>query len=98
GRPQIEASGASLILGGPYASVHMVSLFGPGGWQLDPSSGSSVSAGAWEQNSANTYASGPVSSFAAGRFDAPPTGAWDALLHGYNGGAPTGTWAIPCSA
>ncbi len=89
GRPQIEASGASLILGGPYASVHTVSLFGPGGWQFDASSGTPVASAAWErqgQNTSNTYPSGPVSSFGAGRIDAPPTGAWDVLNHGYNGG------------
>ncbi|HEY1388128.1 MAG TPA: LamG domain-containing protein, partial [Ktedonobacterales bacterium] len=101
GRPQIEASGASLILGGNIASQHSVSLFGPGGWQLDASSaGGSVGSAAWEgqqQSTVNTYPSGPVSSFGAGRIDAPPAGAWDILYHGYNGGTPTGSWAIPCA-
>ncbi len=83
-----------------YAACIRVSLFGPGGWQLDPSSGTPVGSAAWEgqgQSSANTYPSGPVSSYGAGRFDAPPTAAWDILFHSYNGGTPTGTWAIPCS-
>jgi hypothetical protein len=96
----IFAGGADLAIGGAFANVQLVNLFGPGGWQLDASAGGSIGSAAWEgqgQNTANTYPSGPVSSLGAGRFDAPPTGAWDILMHGYNGGAPTGTWAIPAA-
>ncbi len=75
GQPQIEASGASLILGGPYANVHTLSLFGPGGWQFGVVSG--VPMGAWDQQtisgvqSPTLYPGGPVSSFGAARIDAP---------------------------
>lgn len=101
GRPQIEASGASLILGGPYNNVHLLTLFGPGGWTVTPSSGSAFSAGAWEGqglSSSNTYSGGPVSSYGALRFDAPPAGTWDDYWSLYSGGSPTGTWAIAATA
>ena len=76
GRPQIEALGASLQLGGAFSGVHTVSLFGPGGWQTIPEAGAATgfSSGAWEQAKANTLSTGPVTSFGAARVDLAPAG------------------------
>jgi Concanavalin A-like lectin/glucanases superfamily len=103
GQPQLEASGAALILGGPYTNVYTVSLFGPGGWLFGATAGAGnpYGSGAWEQQTLGgvqnptTYPNGPVSSFGAARIDAPPTGAFDLLWRLYPGGSPTGTFAIP---
>jgi hypothetical protein len=100
GRPQIAASGAALGLGGAFANVHTVSLFGPGGWSCTPLVGSAtgVSSGAWEQVAANTYPNGPVTSAAAARLDLAPAGTVDALWHLYGGGAAANTLAIAIQA
>ncbi len=97
GRPQIEAVGASLQLGGAFGGVHTVSLFGPGGWQTIPQAGAATgfSSGAWEQAAANTISTGPVTSFGAARVDLAPAGTVDFEWRVYTGGSPTGTWAIP---
>lgn len=100
GRPQLEAVGEPFTLGGNFASVHTLSLFGPGGWTFAASSGSAYASGAWEQNTTNTYPNGPVQSYGALRVDAPPAGTWDTTWRLYSGGsAPswsaTNTWAVP---
>ncbi len=74
GQPSIANGGSSAALG---ISTNVVNLFGPGGWAFS-NSGTGPAAGAWEQNTANTYPNGPVSSYSAGRIDAPPSGAWTA--------------------
>src|SRR6185437_8642021 len=58
GQMSLEAIGGNLQLGGPFASVHTVSLFGPGGWALSPAAGSSVVSGAWEGNGTNSNPGG----------------------------------------
>lgn len=100
GRPQLEAVGNNLQVGGPFANVNNVSLFGPGGWTFSPAAGSSAVSGAWEQNTANTFTTltnvnAPLASYGALRLDAPPAGTWDTSWIVYGGGSPTGTWAIP---
>ncbi|HEY7341182.1 MAG TPA: hypothetical protein VH591_09895 [Ktedonobacterales bacterium] len=102
GQPQMEASGAALKLGGAFANVHTVSLFGPGGWVFASIGGTGTASGAWEQQTlggapfpTTSYPGGPVSSFGAARLDAPPAGTWDDNWRLYTGGTPTGTWAIP---
>ncbi|HEX8731253.1 MAG TPA: LamG domain-containing protein, partial [Ktedonobacterales bacterium] len=99
GAPQIGVSGGALGLGGAYASVHTLSLFGPGGWSFTPFAGSATApaSAAWEQATANTYAGGVVTSFGAARVDLPPTGVVDAAWESYSGGAPAGTSAIPAA-
>ncbi len=97
GRPQISASGASLPIGGAFAGVHTVALFGPGAWLLG-STGTGTVSGAWEQNAVNTYGGGPVASSGAARIDCPPAGTVNASWAPYSGGAPAGSPAIPVSA
>ena len=84
GLPEIQASGAALVLGGNYASVHTVSLFGPGGWSF-ASSGTGLAFAAWEQNPANTYGGGPVTSYGAARIDAAATGTLNAQWQSASG-------------
>ncbi len=101
GWPQISASGAALNMGGAFGGVHNVSLFGPGGWIFDGGYngvGTTRASGAWEQNTANTYPNGPVTSFGAARIEAPPAGTWAAAWRTYTGGAPAGTAAMPVQA
>jgi hypothetical protein len=99
GRPALEAVGASLAVGGNFANVQTVSLFGPGGWLSTTFSG--VNSFAWEgqaQSSANTYPGGPVSSFGAARIDLMPAAASaNAGWCLYTGGSLTGSFAIPAS-
>ncbi|HET8905959.1 MAG TPA: hypothetical protein VFN11_03240 [Ktedonobacterales bacterium] len=100
GRPNISASGAALQVGGAFSAVHLVSLFGPGAWMFGPiGSPSSISSGAWEQNSANTYPNGPVTSYGAARIDLAPAGTVEGGWFLFAGGAsPSGTSAIPIQA
>ncbi len=102
GVSQLLANGAAVTVGGAFANVHTVSLFGPGGWTFQPitagASATAPCAGAWEQATANTYAGGPATSYGAARLDLPPAGAADACWRLYAGGAPTGTSAIPIAA
>lgn len=98
GRPQIEAVSAPLAIGGNFSSVHTVSLFGPGGWSFGGTSGTATgpSSLAWEQNTANTYPNGPVTSYGAARIDVPPAGTADARLGTWDGTASTvGQYGIP---
>ncbi len=97
GTPMIEALGVALQIGGAFASVHTVSLFGPGGWQCTPQAGAAtgVSSGAWEQGASNMLSTGPVTSYGAARVDLAPAGTVDVEWRVYTGGSPMGTWAIP---
>lgn len=97
GAPQIEAAGASLDLGGAFAGVQMMSLFGPGGWQCIAQAGgaNAFSAGSWEQIAANCLSTGPVASTGCLRVDLGPAGTVDLEWRIFTGGSPTGTWAIP---
>jgi hypothetical protein len=92
GKAGFGASGANLAIGGAFANFMTVSLFGPGGWVWSPnlSTATGQASGAWEQNTANTYPGGPVTSFGAGRADLPPAGTVDCGWRLYTGGAPTG--------
>jgi hypothetical protein len=94
------ASGAALAVGGNYAGVQTVSLFGPGGWLCVSGefSATGVAAGGWERNAANTYAGGPVTSFGAARLDLAPAGSADSVWTNYAGGSLAGAAAIPVSA
>lgn len=86
GQPALEAGvgTASLLVGGNFANVHTVALFGPGGWGVQNlADATGMSSGAWEQNSANTLpvasstrtgATGPVTSLGAARLDLAPAG------------------------
>ncbi|MEO7001906.1 MAG: LamG domain-containing protein [Ktedonobacterales bacterium] len=98
GRSQLEALGAALVCGGAYSNVHMVSLFGPGGWLMQ-SFGTGVASAAWEQAAANTYGGGPVASYGAGRVDVAPAGTLDACWRLYAAGQGVNVWqtAIPAS-
>ena len=70
-----NSSSASIGIGGAFANVHTVALFGPGGWWYQSDGGSNAaSSGAWEQTSANCYAGGPVQSYGAARVDCAPAG------------------------
>ncbi len=107
GAPEIAAVGGSLVLGGPYASVHSLSLFGPGGWQF-ASAGSVPALGVWDgslpergslgSGAANMYAGGPVASYGAARIDTPASGTVDARWRLFSGGAPLGSWAMPVAS
>jgi hypothetical protein len=68
--------GAAMNIGGAFAGVHTVTLFGPGGWTFNGGSGTGVASGAWEQSTANTLPipQSPVTSFGALRVDLPPAG------------------------
>jgi hypothetical protein len=101
GKAGFQASGASLALGGAFANVLTVALFGPGGWLFSSnlSSATGQASGAWEQNTASTYNGGPMTSWGAARVDLPPAGTVDAGWRLYGGGSPTGALgAIPVSA
>ncbi len=98
GQAQFSASGAALGVGGAFANVHTLSLFGPGGWNANGSNGSptGLTALAWEQSTANTYGGGAVTSFGAARMDLPPAGTVNAAWESYSGGSPAGvSSAIP---
>jgi hypothetical protein len=105
GRPALWATGANLAIGGAFAGVQQVALFGPGGWLCTSVAGTATgtSSGAWEGEPArgasgtlaNTYPNGPVTSFGAARVDLAPAGTVDALWRLYAGGAPANTAAIP---
>ncbi len=90
GRPQLEASGQSLIIGGNVSNQHSVSLFGPGGWTFQGNDAAAPCSGAWEQDTTKTYPSGPLTGYGAARIDLPPAGAIDASWRLYTGGSPTG--------
>jgi hypothetical protein len=98
GKAGCAASGAALAVGGTFAGVQTIALFGPGGWPSVPQFGTGIVTGAWEQNSANTYGGGPVTSFGALRMDFPTAGTASAGWGVYNGGATAGTSAIPVAA
>lgn len=105
GRPQIGATGASLIIGGAFSNVHTVSLFGPGAW-IRTEGGTGVTAMAWDgavpQNGmsgtggANTYPNGPVTSFGALRGDfVPGPGTINFQPTNFNSGTPTNFFPMP---
>lgn len=112
GQPAIEADGAALSIGGNFSGVHLVQLFGPGGWAFTSQNGSptGVCSGAWDGTrldfgmsgnatlGAQTYGGAPVTSVGAARVTLPPAGSVNALWATYNGGPPAGTSAIPISA
>ena len=106
GRPALWAAGsAALKIGGNFANVHTVSLFGPGGWSFFPTAGTTgACSGAWDQQTISgvanpvTYPGGPVSSFGAARIDFAPAGTVAAGWTHYTGGSPTGTFAIPATS
>ncbi len=87
GAMRISAIAGNLVLAGNgYSHVHMVSLFGPGGWRC-LNVGSTTTAfpsGAWD--SVNTYAGGPVGSARSARMDLPPAGTIYADWGHYFGG------------
>lgn len=108
GSPQIGVSGAALGIGGNYAGVHTVALFGPGGWTPNNNlNNASPSALAWDgtrselgmsgsaTSGTQTYGGGPVTSFGSGRIDLAPTGNASAAWYTYAGGTPAGTSAMP---
>ncbi len=79
-----SAAGNVLGLGYTTTSAPMtVGLFGPGGW-YNYSVGTGVASGAWQQNSANTYPSGPKTSFGAAVLSAAPAGTLDAYWYTAN--------------
>ncbi len=89
GKSAIQAGGASLTIGGAYANVHAMLLFGPGAWTFSGANSTTGQAsGAWEQSTASTYAGGGVTSFGAGRIDLPPAGTVSATWETYSGGSP----------
>jgi hypothetical protein len=107
GKMAIETATAALLIGGAFSSVHVVSLFGPGGWAT--SNVTATPSYAWDgargelgmsgTGSANTYPSGPVTSSGAARVDCPPTGAFEGFwLSGPGAGTPTGTTMTPVVA
>lgn len=101
GKAGFQAIGAPLAIGGAFAGVLSVSLFGPGAWLFSPNSSSAtgLAAGAWEQDAASAYPAGPATSYGAARIDLPPGGTVDADWRSYNGGSPTGALgAIPIAA
>ncbi|HEX9068223.1 MAG TPA: hypothetical protein VF807_05600, partial [Ktedonobacterales bacterium] len=98
GRPQILASAGTLPIGGAFANVHTLSLFGPGGWSFSNNNGTGIPSGAWERGGASTYPGGPATSFGAARIDVAPAGTLNAYCSSYQGGAPEGTTAIPVNA
>lgn len=79
GKMGLQASGASLAVGGAFSSVNLVELFGPGawGWIGLQNSATGPGFGAWDQNIANTYPGGPVTSYGAARMDVGPAGTID---------------------
>jgi len=101
-QPRIEALTSALTIGGAFANVHTLSLFGPGGWTFQPitvgATATAPCAGVWEQTAANTFAGGPATSYGAARIDLSPAGTADACWRLYAGGAPSGTSAIPVAA
>jgi hypothetical protein len=102
GVAELQSNGAATVFGGAYSNVNAVSLFGPGGWTFQPitngTSPTGVCSGGWDQTAANTYPSGPVTSFGAARIDLPPTGTVDACWRLFTGGAPANTSAMPVYA
>jgi hypothetical protein len=78
-------TGANLLIGGNFANVHTLALFGPGSWAATSSAGASPSpapaatgpsAAAWDATT--TYTAGPVNIPYAARLQAPPAGIWHA--------------------
>ncbi|HEX9067604.1 MAG TPA: hypothetical protein VF807_02460, partial [Ktedonobacterales bacterium] len=98
GQMELQAIGASFPIGGAFANVHIVSLFGPGGWSFSNNNGTGAPSGAWERGGASTYPGGPATSFGAARIDVAPAGTLNAYCSSYQGGAPAGTTAIPVNA
>lgn len=100
GAPQLAASGAGLGVGGPFAHVHQVTLFGPGGWQFVGSQNGATGTcwPFWERDGTQTYPGGPVTSFACARMDLAGSGTVDCLWRLYAGGSAAGTSAIPVGA
>ncbi|MGH2503293.1 MAG: hypothetical protein ACRDID_12355, partial [Ktedonobacterales bacterium] len=84
GQMGLQANTVSMAVGGAFASVNQVLLFGPGGWQFAgfDSGATGEASGGWEQSTSNTYPGGATTSYGAARIDAPPAGAlsayWDA--------------------
>lgn len=74
--------------------IHNVSLFGPGGWWFT-NAGTGIATGAWQQNSANTYSGGPISSVGAAVISPGATGSLDAYWTTYN---PTATATVTATA
>lgn len=96
GAPVIEASGAALAVGGAFSNVHILTLWGPGGWLFVGTNGTGPTSGAWEQTAGNCYPNGPVSSTGAARIDVPPAGTVDAWWWSFGGGSsPLGQPAYP---
>lgn len=82
GKMGIQATNATMLVGGAFSGVHVVSLFGPGAWSIS-NSGTGVAAGAWDGSrtdlgmsgtSTFVYGLGPVVSFGAARIDIAPAG------------------------
>lgn len=96
GTLQMHATGAALGVGGNFAGVNAVYLFGPGGW-LFTSTGTGQASGAWD-TSAGTPTGVPVTSFGAARVDIPPVGTLNATWNLYNGGATSTVPAIAATA
>lgn len=72
GYARIQAAAVSnMVIGGAFAGVHVVSLFGPGGWLFTDLSGTAtaISSGVWEQNAANTHPNRTATSVGAARID-----------------------------
>ncbi len=99
------------MIGGAFANVHRSQLFGPGAWLFNGANGGTgLGSGAWDgtrgelgmsataTTGAQTYAGGPVTSFAAARMDFAPSGTMNGYWESYSGGAPLGTNAIPVTA
>lgn len=108
GKPQIAVSGSAIVIGGA-SGGHTVALFGPGSWGTVIAAGSATGTAscAWDgvrneigqsglaTAGTQTYANGPVTSFASARIDAAPAGTFDAYWYLYSGGSPGGTAAMP---
>ena len=48
GQMGFQCSGGNLLVGGNFANVHIVALFGPGGWPVIGNTGTGLVTGAWE--------------------------------------------------
>jgi hypothetical protein len=88
------------VIGGAYTGVNQVSLFGPGSWSSSdylPTSAYSPNNYAWEQNAANTYPGGPVTSCGAARVDLAPAGLVNAAWYASPGLDPASVklWGQP---
>lgn len=81
GQSAIEASGATVKVGGAFTGVHVLQLFGPSAWASSdflPNNTYTPASYAWDQSTANTYTGGPFTSYGAARIDIPPAGFYNA--------------------